>query len=56
MSQIHLIDDKKKDERIMSQIHLIDGDKGGVGKSFFARASVYYLNLKKLNFHCQKFI
>jgi len=35
----------------MPQIHLIDGEKGGVGKSFFARALVYYLNLKKLSFH-----
>jgi len=35
----------------MPQIHLIDGEKGGVGKSFFARALVYYLHLKKLDFH-----
>jgi len=35
----------------MPQIHLIDGEKGGVGKSFFARALVYYLNQKKLSFH-----
>ena len=35
----------------MPQIHLVDGEKGGVGKSFFARALVYYLNLKKLSFH-----
>jgi hypothetical protein len=35
----------------MPQIHLIDGEKGGVGKSFFARALVYYLNIKKLSFH-----
>jgi MinD superfamily P-loop ATPase len=40
-----------KEDKFMPQIHLIDGEKGGVGKSFFARALVYYLNLKKLSFH-----
>jgi hypothetical protein len=35
----------------MPQIHLIDGEKGGVGKSFFARTLVYYLKEKKLSFH-----
>jgi hypothetical protein len=35
----------------MPQIHLIDGEKGGVGKSFFARALVYYSYLKNLKFY-----
>ena len=35
----------------MSQIHFIDGEKGGVGKSFYTRALVYYLNLKKLRYY-----
>lgn len=32
----------------MARIHLIDGEKGGVGKSFFARVMVHYCIERKL--------
>ena len=32
----------------MARIHLIDGEKGGVGKSFFARVMVHYCIDRKL--------
>jgi MinD superfamily P-loop ATPase len=32
----------------MARIHLIDGEKGGVGKSLFARVMVQYAIDKKL--------
>lgn len=33
----------------LTHIHLIDGEKGGVGKSFFARTLLHYLSVKKIS-------
>lgn len=35
----------------MAQIHLIGGEKGGIGKSFFARLLVYYCTKRDYKFH-----